>query len=151
MTNKVGRPKSEFEEAKKEFPKDWYDILLKEYKEGASDVEIKALIWEWKGSFSNDLWSRWLKEEVEFSETIKMGRALSHSRWLKKGRKSLGDKEFSYTGWYMNMKNRFGWADKKEIKEEVKKEVTTFNIDNLSLDELEQLERINEKLNRQTD
>ena len=151
MTNKVGRPKSEFEEAKKEFPKDWYDILLKEYKEGASDVEIKALIWEWKGSFSNDLWSRWLKEEVEFSETIKMGRALSHSWWLKKGRKSLGDKEFSYTGWYMHMKNRFGWADKKEIKEEVKKEVTTFNIDNLSLDELEQLERINEKLNRQTD
>lgn len=135
MAKKVGRPKSEFEESKKDFPKDWYDIVLKEYKEGASDVEIKAMFWEWRKSFSNDLWDRWLLEEKEFSETIKMGRALSHSWWLKKGRKSLDDREFSYTGWYMNMKNRFGWADKKEIKEEKKVE-TTFDYSNLDAETL---------------
>ena len=44
MKSKGGRPKSEFEESKKDFPKDWYDIVLKEYKEGASDVEIKAML-----------------------------------------------------------------------------------------------------------
>jgi len=38
-----------------------------------------------------------------------------------------------------------------EIEADVKQEVTNLNIDNLSLEELEQLEKINDKLNRQTD
>ena len=148
---KVGRPKSTFQDAKKDFPDNWYDIILNEYSEGASDVEIKALIWSWRKSFSNDLWDRWILEEVEFSETIKIGKLLSEAWWKKSGRKNLNNKDFSYTGWYMNMKNRFNWADKKEIKEEVKQEVTTLNIDNLSLDELKSLERISDKLREQKD
>lgn len=151
MANKVGRPKSTFQDSKKDFPDNWYDIILNEYSEGASDVEIKALIWSWRKSFSNDLWDRWILEEVEFSETIKIGRLLSEAWWKKSGRKNLDNKDFSYTGWYMNMKNRFNWADKKEIKEEVKQEVTTLNIDNLSLDELKSLERISDKLREQKD
>lgn len=135
MKNKGGRPKNSFKDAKKEFPEEWYNILLKEYKEGASDVEIKALIWSWRGSFSNDLWDRWLVDEEEFSETIKMGRALSHAWWLKKGRKSLDDKDFSYTGWYMNMKNRFKWSDKQEVKAEVENTNTNVEIDYSKLDE----------------
>ena len=116
---KVGRPLLEFD-----LEKDWYIKVLDLYKEGASDVEIKALIWEKRGSFSNNLWDRWMKEEEEFWETIKMGRILSHSWWVRNGRKSLKDPMFSYTGWYMNMKNRFNWADKKEIKEEIKVETS---------------------------
>lgn len=107
---KAGRPKSILD-----LPDGWYNDVLDLYKQGASDVEIKALIYQWRGSFSNDLWDRWYKEESEFSETIKTGRLLSESWWHKSGRINLKDKDFSYTGWYMQMKNRFGWMDKNDI------------------------------------
>jgi hypothetical protein len=103
----AGRPKATFD-----LPENWYNDLLDLYSEGASDVEVKALIYQWRGSFSNDLWDRWMEEEVQFSETIKIGKLLSEAWWNKAGRKNLSNKDFSYTGWYMNMKNRFGWMDR---------------------------------------
>ena len=103
----AGRPKSVFD-----LPEGWYNDVLNLYSEGASDVEVKALIYQWRKSFSNDLWERWIEEEEQFSETIKIGKLLSEAWWNKAGRKNLSNKDFSYTGWYMNMKNRFGWTDK---------------------------------------
>lgn len=108
--NKVGRPKEDLSS----LPENWHEEVLELYSEGAADVEIKALIYGWRNNFSNNLWDRWMKEESEFWETIKRGRMLSESWWNKSGRKNLKDKDFSYTGWYMNMKNRFGWRDKQE-------------------------------------
>lgn len=106
----VGRPKEGLD-----LKKDWQHSVLKLYEQGASDVEIKAWIFKSRGSFSNDLWDRWLKEELEFSETIKVGRMLSAAWWHREGRENLKKSNFNYTGWYMNMKNRFGWRDRKDI------------------------------------
>jgi hypothetical protein len=105
-----GRPISNFD-----LPDGWYDTLLELYSEGASDVEVKAEIYHMRGSFSNDLWDRWRQEEEQFSETIKIGKLLSEAWWHKNGRKNLSNKEFNFTGWYMNMKNRFGWKDNQAI------------------------------------
>ena len=105
------RPKSSLD-----LPEGWYNKIIDLYKKGASDVEVKALIYEWRGKFSNDLWDRWRKEEPEFSETIKIGKILSEAWWNKNGRINLENKEFNFTGWYMQMKNRFGWADNQKIE-----------------------------------
>lgn len=119
----TGRPKSKLDG----LPKDWMRQVIGQYAIGAADVEIKALIYEWRGTFSNDLWDRWMKEEPIFSETIKSGRMLAEAWWQGTGRKSLKDKEFSFTGWYMQMKNRFGWKDKSEVDNKHSGEVTFTN------------------------
>lgn len=97
-------------------PEGWYNEVLTEYEQGASDEEVKALIYKWRGRFSNDLWDRWMKDEEEFSETIKTGKMLAAAWWSKNGRVNLKNKEFNYVGWYMQMKNRFGWKDKTEVE-----------------------------------
>lgn len=104
-------PSGRLKESIDTLPEGWETIVLELYAEGASDVEIKATIANWRGSFSNDLWDRWLLEEPIFSETIKKGKMLSHAWWEKTGRKNLHMKDFQSALWYMNMKNRFGWAD----------------------------------------
>jgi hypothetical protein len=130
----MGRHPEKFDE--QPFPDTWQRQILELYSDGASDVEIKALIHDWRGSFSNDLWDRWMKEEPNFSETIKKGRMLCEAWWQRHGRKNLTNKDFSYTGWYMNMKNRFGWADNQKTQTEIKTEI---DLSNLSAQEIRQL------------
>lgn len=96
-------------------PDNWYNDVLDLYKEGASDVEIKALIYQWRGSYSNNLWDRWMEDYPEFWETIKTGRLLAEAWWSRNGRTNLENKDFSYTGWYMQMKNRYGWTDRQDL------------------------------------
>lgn len=96
-------------------PDGWKKQAISLYSEGASDVEFKAWVYSQGCTLSNTLWDRWMLEEQEFSETIKRGRLLSQSWWERKGRVNLADRDFNYTGWYMNMKNRFNWRDKQDI------------------------------------
>lgn len=108
----AGRPKKEISI----LPENWDIDILALYTEGASDVEAKAYLYNTLGTFSNSLWDRWLKDEPQFSQTIKKGKQLSAAWWEQKGRINLENSKFNYTGWYMNMKNRFNWADKSETK-----------------------------------
>ena len=106
----MGRPKEELK-----LWDNWQQDIIDLYKEGGSDVEVKAMIHEYRGSFSNDLWDRWMIEEPNFSETIKTGKVLSEAYFHRLGRKNLYEKDFSYTGWYMQMKNRYGWKDNNAV------------------------------------
>ena len=117
------------------------DEALEEFKEGASIVEISAL---WGMSRETlyqyiDKESKYFRSEI--SDTIKSGLRLSQAWWEKKGRKNLENREFNYTGWYMNMKNRFGWKDKQDITSNGKTMVQTINVvDKETKDNLEKLE-----------
>lgn len=93
----------------------WQEDIISMYKNGASDVEVRCLIFEKTGKLSYTLWDRWIKEEDEFSEIIKTGKMLSEAWWVKQGRVNLKDRDFSATLFYMNMKNRFKWSDKQEV------------------------------------
>tara|TARA_R110002020_G_scaffold51588_8_gene145987 strand:+ start:61 stop:555 length:495 start_codon:yes stop_codon:yes gene_type:complete len=109
-----GRPK-----AKLDLKKGWKEAVLSEYSEGASDVEVRVLLKKFrkKASLSNDLWTRWMAEERMFSETIKQGREASERWWLRLGRGMAAGKIVgNSTTWIFNMKNRFAWADRREIE-----------------------------------
>ena len=105
MANKVGRPTK--------YKPEMCDIVIELMKEGASQQEVLGEL-----GISNATFYKWKQENEEFSETIKRGIRLSQAWWEKEGRTSLRDREFNYTGWYMNMKNRFNWSDKKEFNNE---------------------------------
>jgi len=88
----------------------WQGEILALMEQGASKVEVMGML-----GINQELFYRWMEDEKEFSDTVKRGLNLSKVWWEAKGRTSLNDKTFSPTLWYMNMKNRFGWADKQEI------------------------------------
>lgn len=109
-----GRPK-----AKLDLKKGWKEAILSEYSEGASDVEVRVLLKQFrkKASLSNDLWTRWMAEERVFSEAIKQGRESSERWWLRLGRGMAAGKIVgNSTTWIFNMKNRFNWADRREVE-----------------------------------
>lgn len=90
------------------------DKIIECAKEGMSIEETCVEL-----DITTETWYDWSNEESErfkkeFSDTIKRHKELCHAWWLREGRIALRDKDFSFTGWYMNMKNRFGWKDKSE-------------------------------------
>lgn len=103
---KVGRPRIELEN----LGKDWEQRMLNLAKEGASIVELAVEL-----GISKDTFYALSEREPEFSDSVKICKDLSENWWEKQGRTNLQNKHFNYTGWYMNMKNRFGWKDRNDI------------------------------------
>ena len=92
------------------YKEEYCDSLIDHFKQGGSINEFCLELDIAKETFYN-----WCKVHPEFMDSKKKGEALSEGWWMKMGRSNLKDKEFNYTGWYMNMKNRFGWADRQQV------------------------------------
>lgn len=101
--SEVGRPTK--------YKPEMCEVVVELMARGASKFEVAAEI-----GVCMDTVTEWQKPENNeaFSAAIKKGEQLSRAWWEKNGRINLENKDFSPTLWYMNMKNRFGWADKQE-------------------------------------
>lgn len=104
--NKGGRPSL----TTKDLQPNWKECIINLSKQGASIVELAVEL----NISRTTLYSLCEKDE-EFMNTIKECKRYCEAWWVAKGRTELENKEFSYTGWYMNMKNRFGWTDRQDI------------------------------------
>lgn len=90
------------------------EVVIEKMKEGAAIEELPYYL-----DVCTDTIYEWAKVHPEFSDSLKIGRNYSRAVWMNWGRKNLRDEDFNYTGWYMNMKNRFGWRDKIESDHQV--------------------------------
>lgn len=111
--DKGGRP----EEGLDTLPADWKRKVLELYAEGAADIEVRVMLRKERGTFSQHLWERWLKDEPEFSLTVKEGREASFAWWSKHLRKQSAEGKGNVTATIFSMKNRFPdeYKDRHEI------------------------------------
>tara|TARA_R110000796_G_scaffold69627_2_gene158584 strand:- start:559 stop:927 length:369 start_codon:yes stop_codon:yes gene_type:complete len=122
MGNKVGRPTKYTEELGEQV----IDLMY----EGFSIVEVCHELRISKQTFYN-----WCESHPEFLDSKEKGVDFSEGYWVKLGRTKLSDGTFNYTGWYMNMKNRFNWADKKESTVNHNGALSILNLDPLEGEE----------------
>lgn len=91
----------------------WREVIIDLMSDGASLAEIKANF-----RVSNDLHSRWMKDEPDYAEAIKEGLDLSRGWWEKQAREAACgiNKDANPTMMIFNLKNRFPneWRDKRE-------------------------------------
>ena len=119
----VGRP-TKYDQTKNQ-------AVIELMSQGASIVEVAGLL-----DIRRETIYDWINPESdrfnpEFSNTIKKGLEASQIWWEKQARTNLENKDFNFTGWYMNVKNRFraDWFEKQEIDHTTKGE--SFNVINL--------------------
>lgn len=86
-------------------------------QEGCSKVEVIAALGVSKEAFYEWCNPKKSNYHPEFAEVVQLGELHCQAWWEKQGRINLHERNFNSGLWYMNMKNRFGWADqqKKEI------------------------------------
>lgn len=98
--------------AEKALP-EWQQQLLDLYGEGGSDSEAAVIL-----KLTLARFDQLYLEQPAFATIIDQCRTLSRAWWESQARKNLWNKDFNTPLWNFNMKNRFGWADKSEVKEE---------------------------------
>ena len=110
-------------------PAKWEVTVASKYAEGCSDEEVcKAL------KMSMTMYKRLYGSDPNFREAVDNGRGVAKAWWLEMGRVNLNNKAFNYTGWFQNMKNRYGWADKSEVADTISKPVESLSDEDLQRD-----------------
>jgi len=94
----------------KQLPDDWRERVLADYMDGCADQEVSRNL-----KLSTPQFKALLRDNAEFRDIVETGRGYALGWWLHEGRANLRNKTFSYAGWFQNMKNRYGWADKAEV------------------------------------
>jgi hypothetical protein len=87
------------------------ETVVRMMSEGCSKAEVCAAL-----DIHFDTLQHYQQLYPDFFEAVKKGLALSQAFYEKEARKSMIDRDtaFPWTGWYMQMKNRFGYSDKQE-------------------------------------
>lgn len=106
--NKGGRP-SKAAIAAREGGTAWAKNMLSEYEQGASDVEVCAML-----RLSEKEFDKKLAGDELFARIVQIGRLMSKAFWYKQGRLGLRDRTFNGKLYVDVMKNRYGWSDKSE-------------------------------------
>lgn len=94
-----------------------WELLLKKYEMGASDVEIARAL-----KITIARFYKLVEEVPEFADFVERGRTLSMAWWYEKGRTGLFMKGFNVALYNFNMKNRHGWADKVDTNDTTDKD-----------------------------
>ena len=110
----------------KVLPKGWEQVVATEYREGASDTEVRA-----KLRVTLSLWQSLYNDPQasSFREVVDIGRMLAKGWWLEQGRKALRDRAFNANLWHMNMKNRYSWSDKTEVSTKIAEDLSSDELD----------------------
>lgn len=87
---------------------EWVAKSQKAYEEGASDVEVCAIIGITETKF-HELYQK----HTAFKNLVDIGRMRSKAWWYQQVRLGLKG-QFNTPAWVAVMRNRFGWTDKSE-------------------------------------
>lgn len=131
-----GRPKDDLSS----LPMGWESHIITLYSNGASDMEVMGWIAMARGTFSRNLWRRWLNEESEFSEIIEMGRIISEAWWSRVGRENVKNNQFNSIMYIWRTRNQFGWNDKGEQKT-IEAPITEIDYTQISTESLKEIAR----------
>jgi transposase len=119
--NPVGRPTK--------YKPDYCEVIIEKMAEGYSKEAVAGYI----GISKNTLYE-WAKANKDFQDAIAIGESKSRLHWENKlveyAVHTKNGKQINGQVFNLNMKNRFGWSDKKEIAlEEETKKSFAFSLD----------------------
>lgn len=108
----MARDKRSIDDICKEHDPNWFDTALRLSQDGASIAEICVAI----GISRNTLYYKMKHhdEDGKIKDMVDGWKLIAEAWFNKTGRVNLENKDFSYQGFSMFMKNRFNWNDGKQ-------------------------------------